>query len=186
MFSKISRGIFSGVNKFFSKERLAILIVFIVLLVALTMYTTNKFTVKDGMEDGDYSDDDSDYSDDSDDSDDDDDYKPSNDLFNNETFKGKETSGYSTKDVANPKDLLPADENSQWAALNPSTANKGDMMPDLLKAGQHIGLDTVGQSLRNANLQLRSDPVISKGDTGPWNQTTMEADYGRVPLELGA
>lgn len=182
MFSKISRGIFSGVNKFFSKERLAILIVFIVLMLALAMYTTGKSNVKDGMEDG-TEDVDEDLGEDVDDMEDN--VEPSSALIKNESFKGKDTNGYSTKEVANPRDLLPNDENSQWAALNPSTANKGDMMPDLLKAGQHIGLDTVGQSLRNANLQLRSDPVISKGDTGPWNQTTMEADYGRVPLELG-
>ena len=96
------------------------------------------------------------------------------------------SAGYSLKEVANPKDLLPNDENSQWSALNPNTANKGDMvMPDLLKAGQHIGLDTVGQSLRNANLQLRSDPIIAKSDVGPWNHSTIEGDKGRVPLELG-
>jgi hypothetical protein len=59
------------------------------------------------------------------------------------------------------------------------------MMPDLLQAGYHIGLDTIGQSLRNANLQLRSDPIIPKSDVGPWNQSTIEADMGRVPLELG-
>ena len=47
---------------------------------------------------------------------------------------------------------LPADEkDSQWAALNPNAAKQGDAtMPDLLKAGHHIGLDTIGQTLRNA------------------------------------
>lgn len=180
MFSKISRGILSGVTKFFTKERLAILFVFIVLMLALAMYATKKTAVKDGMEDG--------NKEELDEEDDnlDEDLDMSEELPANESFKGKDVNGYSSKEVANPKDLLPNDENSQWAALNPSTANKGDMMPDLLKAGQHIGLDTVGQSLRNANLQLRSDPVISKGDSGPWNQSTIEADYGRVPLELGA
>ena len=59
-------------------------------------------------------------------------------------------------------------------------------MPDMLKAGHHIGLDTIGNTLRNANLQLRSDPVISKQDVGPWNQSTMEADLMRVPLEVGS
>ena len=94
--------------------------------------------------------------------------------------------GYTAQAVANPKDLLPSDENSQWAALNPNAANGSEIaMPDLLTAGQHIGVDTIGQSLRNANLQLRSDPVISKADVGPWNQSTIEGDYARVPLELG-
>ena len=96
-------------------------------------------------------------------------------------------SGYAAQPVANPSDLLPKDQNSQWSALNPSAMNKGDiLMPDLLQAGYHIGLDTIGQTLRNPNLQLRSDPIISKADIGPWNQSTIEPDLGRVPLELGA
>jgi hypothetical protein len=64
--------------------------------------------------------------------------------------------------------------------------NQGSVaMPDLLQAGYHIGLDTIGQTLRNANLQLRSDPIIQKQDIGPWNQSTIEPDLARVPLEVG-
>lgn len=92
--------------------------------------------------------------------------------------------GYSAQSVATPSDLLPQDQNSQWAALNPSAVNQGGM-PDLLKAGYHIGLDTIGQTLRNANLQLRSDPIIPKQEVGPWNHSTIEPDLGRVPLEIG-
>jgi hypothetical protein len=92
--------------------------------------------------------------------------------------------GYSAQPVAQPSDLLPKDQNREWSALNPVSMNQGGMV-DLLQAGYHIGLDTIGQTLRNANLQLRSDPVIPKQDIGPWNQSTIEADLGRVPLELG-
>lgn len=91
-------------------------------------------------------------------------------------------SGYVPQQVANPGDLLPQDQNSQFSALNPNTTGG---MPDLLQAGYHIGLDTIGQSLRNANQQLRSDPVIPKMDVGPWNHSTIEPDLGRVPLEIG-
>lgn len=94
-------------------------------------------------------------------------------------------SDYTMKPVANPSDLLPVDGNSQWTDLNPA-GRSGAMMPDLLQAGYHIGLDTIGQTLKNANLQLRSDPVIAKKDTGPWNMSTYEGDPFRVPLELGA
>jgi hypothetical protein len=94
--------------------------------------------------------------------------------------------GFALQPVANPSDLLPKDQNSQWSALNPSAMNKGDiLMPDLLQAGYHIGLDTIGQTLRNPNYQLRSDPIIPKSDVGPWNHSTIEPDLGRVPLELG-
>jgi len=88
--------------------------------------------------------------------------------------------------IANPNELLPTDQNSQWAALNPVNMSQGNILNgDMLQAGYHIGLDTIGQSMKNANLQLRSDPIIPKQDVGPWNQSTYEPDYARVPLEVG-
>ena len=84
----------------------------------------------------------------------------------------------------NPADLLPKDNNSQWAQLNPS--GKGDLANiNLLKAGYHIGIDTVGQTLRNANLQIRSEPPNPQVNVGPWNASTISPDFLRVPLELG-
>ena len=57
---------------------------------------------------------------------------------------------------------------------------------NLLKAGYHIGIDTVGQTLRNANLQIRSEPPNPQINVGPWNLSTIEPDFMRVPLQLGA
>lgn len=91
----------------------------------------------------------------------------------------------SSSNVTNASDLLPLDQNTQWAALNPVNAGNA-ALPDLLQAGYHIGLDTIGQTLRNPNYQLRSDPIIPKVEVGPWNQSTIEGDYGRVPLEIGS
>jgi hypothetical protein len=84
----------------------------------------------------------------------------------------------------NPADLLPKDSNSQWAQLNP--VGKGDLANvNLLKAGYHIGIDTVGQNKRNLNLQVRSVPPNPRVNTGPWNQSTIEPDLMRPPLEIG-
>jgi hypothetical protein len=84
----------------------------------------------------------------------------------------------------NPADLLPKDTNSQWSQLNP--AGKGDLSNiNLLKAGYHIGIDTIGQSLRNANLQIRSEPPNPQVNTGIWNQSTITPDFMRPPLEIG-
>ena len=91
-----------------------------------------------------------------------------------------------SRSTASPSDLLPADTNSLLGNMNNLNQQNGIMIPDLLQAGYHIGLDTIGQSLRNPNYQLRSDPIIPRKDVGPWNQTTMEPDYARVPLEVGA
>ena len=85
---------------------------------------------------------------------------------------------------SNPADLLPKDTNSQWAQLNP--AGKGDLANiNLLKAGYHIGIDTVGQTLRNANQQIRSEPPNPQVNVGPWNLSTIEPDFMRAPLEIG-
>ena len=94
-------------------------------------------------------------------------------------------SSCSSNSIQNPAELLPKDTNSQWAQLNPS--GKGELANvNLLKAGYHIGIDTIGQTLRNANLQERSEPPNPQLSVGPWNQSTIEPDFMRVPLELGS
>ena len=93
-------------------------------------------------------------------------------------------SSCSPQSMPDPAALLPKDNNSAWAKLNPSGQGNLDSV-SLLKAGYHIGIDTVGQSLRNANLQLRSEPANPQMNVGPWNNTTIEPDVMRVPLELG-
>jgi hypothetical protein len=83
-----------------------------------------------------------------------------------------------------PMELLPKDVNSQWAQLNPTGA--GDLKGvNLLSAGALIGIDTIGNTLRNANLQVRSEPPNPQLNVGPWNNTTIAPDLMRVPLELG-
>jgi hypothetical protein len=89
------------------------------------------------------------------------------------------------KSIQDPADLLPKNDNSKWAELNPS--GKGDLANiNLLKAGYHIGIDTVGQTLRNGNQQLRSEPANPQLNTGPWNQSTIEPDFMRPPLEIAS
>jgi hypothetical protein len=88
------------------------------------------------------------------------------------------------QETIDPKDLLPSDNNSKFAKMNPR--GQGDLMGvSLLEAGHHIGINTVGQSLRNANLQLRSEPANPKMGVGPWHQSTIGPDLNRRPLEIG-
>ena len=82
--------------------------------------------------------------------------------------------------VMNPKELLPSD--SEWSNIAPS---KGLENVSFLTAGHNFGTNTVGSSLRNANLQVRSEPVIQKVNTGPWNESTIDADNTRKSLEIG-
>ena len=86
--------------------------------------------------------------------------------------------------VVDPKELLPRNGNNEFNKLNPQ--GSGDLKNvSLLKAGWHIGINTVGQILRNANLELRSEPPNPQLNTGPWNQSTISADVSRRPLEIG-
>lgn len=91
---------------------------------------------------------------------------------------------YSRQPVVNPDELLPKDENSQWAQLNPRGNGELNNV-NLLQAGYMYGINTVGSSLRNANLQLRSEPPNPQVQVSPWLNTTIEPDLMRTPLELG-
>ena len=88
------------------------------------------------------------------------------------------------KDQINPQELLPNDPNSKWAQVNPM--GQGDIAgKNYLSAGALIGVNTIGESLRNANYQLRSDPPNPQVKVSIWNQSTIEPDINRRPLEIG-
>lgn len=89
------------------------------------------------------------------------------------------------KDRLTAEDLLPKDAaNSKWAQVNP--AGQGDLQDqNFLTAGFQIGVNTTGSSLRNANLQLRSEPVIPQSNPWPIMQSTITPDTLRRPLEIG-
>jgi hypothetical protein len=120
--------------------------------------------------------------------------QPSNPLGQNEVFASAK--GYHTTNegipiscnkanITNPGELLPKDTNSEWAQLNPS--GQGMLANiNLLKAGYHIGIDSIGQTLRNANQQIRSEPPNPQLNVSIWNQSTISPDFLRVPLEIGS
>jgi hypothetical protein len=97
---------------------------------------------------------------------------------------GAPPAGATNLPVANPSDLLPRDTNNQWGSLNPS--GSGDLLgQNLLSATFLTGIDTIGNTMKNANLQLRSEPANPQLNVGPWNQSTFAPDLMRTPLELG-
>ena len=80
-----------------------------------------------------------------------------------------------SRDRLTSADLLPLDANSKWAELNPQCG--GDIQDqNYLTAGYHIGINTVGQSMRNANLQLRYEPPNPQIPVSPWQISTIEPD----------
>ena len=89
------------------------------------------------------------------------------------------------RDQLTPSELLPKDMNSVWAEQNPMGPGslKGK---NFLSAGALIGVNTVGQSMRNANLQVRSEPANPQVPVSIFNLTTMGPDISHRPLEIGA
>jgi len=192
------KNISQGVSKFFTNERIVVLVIFLVLIWGLLSYSGSKSSRVDtffGSDSGSAS---NTYTGAVDVPTPASNSMDGNNMPSHGVSSGIDASSDSSyavtngnmmggsSNVANPSDLLPTDQNSQWSSLNPNSMKQGDVLtPDLLQAGYHIGLDTIGQTLRNANLQYRSDPIIPKVNIGPWNQSTIEPDLGRTPLELG-
>jgi hypothetical protein len=119
------------------------------------------------------------------------DVKPSESL-NNEDYKAVDfavsqptSNDCFPRDKNTLEDLLPKDAaNTTWAQVNP--AGQGDVKDqNFLNAGFHVGMNTVGQTLRNANYQLRSEPPNPKMQVSPWNQSTIEYDTSRRVFEVG-
>ena len=102
---------------------------------------------------------------------------PSEQLGQNETSLGvtglgRTPSSCYPQQTLKPGDLLPTDE-SILQGVN------------LLDSSYHVGVNTVGQSLRNANRQLRSEPPNPQVNVSPWMNTTINPDLPRRPLEIG-
>jgi hypothetical protein len=172
------RQIKSGLSKFFTPNKIFVVVIFLVLAYALLAYSNNKqwsrtdLLTNAGVDTG----------------------NPGSaaNLVNSSPQASVPTTGPSndlykpSPTVTNPSELLPSDPNNAWGQLNPANTGGGIQTPDLLQAGALVGLDTTGQSLRNANLQLRSDPVIPKSSVGPWSQSTIEPDLMRAPFEINS
>ena len=86
------------------------------------------------------------------------------------------------KDQLVSSDLLPRD--GGFAESNPQ--GQGQLSNrNFFESGYHAGLNTQSNTLKNANKQLRSDPIIPRKDVGPWAQSTYDADTNRRPFEIG-
>ena len=95
--------------------------------------------------------------------------------------------GIQTGGEIQPADLLPMSQDVVDFTQQFPSGVEDVKDKNFLIAGFNIGINTVSSSLKNPNLQLRSDPYIPRQDTGPWNQSTiMSSDLtNRKPLEIG-
>jgi len=93
------------------------------------------------------------------------------------------TSGCYPKGQLSPDELMPKDSKNAWSDVNPSDGALGGM--NFLNAGWNVGIDSVGQTNRNPNYQLRSEPANPQVAHSIFLNTTIEPDTHRRPFELG-
>lgn len=85
-----------------------------------------------------------------------------------------------------PGDLLPKNKNVEEFEKQFPTGSGDLTAKNFLVAGYNSGINTVSSSLRNANLQLRSDPYIEPKQISPFLQSTILPDQNRKSLEIGS
>ena len=113
-------------------------------------------------------------------------YQNMQENFANSNDASETSSTCFNRDRLTKDDLLPKDAaNLKWAQVNPSSS--GDIRDqNFLTAGYHIGVNTVGQSLRNANLQLRSEIPNPQVAVSPWMISTIEPEVRATSFEIGS
>ena len=86
-----------------------------------------------------------------------------------------------------PDDLLPKDKKNDVNNFNTDYPVSEGILKgvNFLESGYQVGVNTVGQSLRNSNQQLRSEPANPQVNVSPWQNTTIGPDLARRPLEAG-
>ena len=81
------------------------------------------------------------------------------------------------------KDFLPKEINDQWFDTDFSQAKTNINDDKLINTERYvIGINTVGQSLKNASYDIRGTIANPKFSVSPWNNSTYEPDYNIKPL----
>jgi hypothetical protein len=83
----------------------------------------------------------------------------------------------------NSKDFLPKEVNNEWFDTDFSQAKNNLNDDKLINTDRYvIGVNTVGQSLKNASYDIRGTIPNPKFSVSPWNNSTYEPDYNLKPL----
>ena len=84
------------------------------------------------------------------------------------------------------KDLLPKESKDDWFDMPYDKKQMMRIENENLLAGSStqakIGIDTQGQTLKNASWDLRAAPPNPKFSVGPWMNSTIEPDYNIKPI----
>jgi hypothetical protein len=110
-----------------------------------------------------------------------------NDAFNPPLPPGTNTDLVDFKkgnvDSYNAKDFLPKDINDEWFETDFSLAKYQLNDDKLINTDRYIiGINTVGQSLKNPSYDIRGTIPNPKFTVSPWMQSTYEPDFNLKPL----
>lgn len=168
----------SGFSKFFTKQRVVILVIFLLLAFVLTSYASGKSSLDMNMlpNEG---------------------YQnavqkptsaqvpsvaPSQTQSPSQGQQQPQEESFTNMSVNSPSDLLPTNSGDS-SLVNSMMTQDGQMPGNLLESGSHIGLPTTSSSMRNANLQLRADPVIPKKGGCWWGESTISPDPNPIGIK---
>lgn len=86
-------------------------------------------------------------------------------------------------DKYDSKDYLPKEINDEWFETDFTGAKYNINDDNLINTERYvIGINTVGQSLKNASYDLRGTIPNPKFTVSPWNNSTYEPDHNLRPL----
>lgn len=83
-------------------------------------------------------------------------------------------------ELYNAENLLPQEKHPDWFEVIEEPISVKNR--HLISLQQPIGINTIGQSLKNATRDLRAAPANPKMVVGPWLQSTIEPDYNTKSL----
>jgi hypothetical protein len=166
------KGLQSGFSKFFTNQRVLILVIFLLLCFVLTSYANSKgsYAAYEGLTPEAQPEE----------------KKEGTDAEEEDVMDGGDEGFHNMAGAAasvnSPSDLLPT--NSDRQLVGSFKTEEGVFPNNLLDAGANIGLDTVSTSMRNANLQLRADPTIPKKNGCWWGESTIHADPNPIGIKV--
>ena len=100
--------------------------------------------------------------------------------FNNPSVNSQEPSN------SNSNGFRGLQEASNAFARNlPTGLDKYQGKTDFLISKHHIGVNTIGNSLKNSTKDIRGEPQVSAVAVSPWNQSTIERDNYRQGVSIG-
>jgi hypothetical protein len=100
-------------------------------------------------------------------------FDETNDMF--ASYKPSQKKPITDDDIFNADNYLPKEGNKDWFEVMPEPISAKNR--HLINVSRPVGVNTVGNSLRNPTYDLRGNPANPKFVVSPWMQSTIEPDF---------